>query len=161
MGAAPRAVLGFLVSPLATPLVVWAFFAGARLLGIARYAAEPMSDVAARAMLVAVVAAVFAYLATGIVGIPAVLWWSRRRALALRDLARLGLALGALPVVVYGIIGMGIAAWEIVSRPADALGGGWDRWLSQLREVVVLTVLAAASGTATAAVYWLIALRRR
>jgi hypothetical protein len=138
---------------------VWTFFLSARFLGIGIHDRISASELADRANLVASVATVFAYLAVGLVGLPIVHWWSRWRTLALGDLARLGLALGGVPFLVYGVIGLGIGLWEVLSQPPDPMYGAWNRWLRQLREMVVLTGLGAASGMATAALYWAIAVR--
>jgi hypothetical protein len=150
-----RTAVAFVLAPLGTPLVVWAFFVAARLLGLG----GSTSDLTGRAGPVAGVATVFAYLTLGLIGIPVVWWWARRRPLTARDLARLGLALGGLPFVVYGTIGLAIVGWETLSQPAGPVYGGWERWARQLREAVALTVLAAASGLVTALLYWTIALR--
>lgn len=152
-----RAAVAVVLAPLTTAIVVWAFLLGQRLLGLGVRAGDPLSEFVIRASQLAGIATVFVFIGTALASVP-LTWWSLRRRLRLRDLTVLGLALAGLPFVANLAVAEAMWWWQLLVE-GELPYGGWTRHWWQLREGLAFVVVGAASGAATGAVYWVIALR--
>jgi hypothetical protein len=153
----------FLISPLATPVAIWALFTGLYVLGIGWFAGREYAVVLNNVLLFGFFATPVAYVVTLLGALPLYRFARRKGWLRLRHCVLFGACLGALPFLLFDAY---IAVYELsraLARdwldPFFGPGATLSRLLKGLPAASAWIGLGTICGVATGASFWAIGMQ--
>jgi hypothetical protein len=152
--------LGAILSPLATPLAIWCVTAVFWMLEVGNFGGpDSIAEHSRRLELLLGPGMLLAYFMMLVAGLPMAAWSERRGRTRYADAVKIGVLVGVLPFMLYflsvtaAVVALGVRRSDLAASVRELTG--------TLPDAVQWLVLAVASGTASASLFWAIAWRGR